>query len=53
MYRKENSIQNEKECIIIFPGEDNYGYAQQQLHISNEDRKEYLQKNVTETVDSK
>lgn len=31
-----------KECVIIFPGEDNYGYAQQNLIISDEDKKLYL-----------
>lgn len=35
-------MKSAKECVIIFPGEDNYGYAQQNLCISDEDKELYL-----------
>lgn len=34
--KKGDSIGNAKECIILFPGEDNYAYGQQTLHIADE-----------------
>lgn len=39
--RKEgDSIGNAKECIILFPGEDNYAYGQQALHIADEHKEQ-------------
>ena len=42
IHRKEEPIEDAKELIVLFPGEDNYGYAQQELQIAEEDKKEFV-----------
>ena len=51
--RKEgNSIKSAKECIILFPGEDNYAYGQQTLHIPDELKEQEKQTQTEEKQSS-